>query len=488
MLNRIIHISRKSLVRAILFDSLVVIATLGILVLAVSLCRIEQRVGVSSTFRTQNLEVDHTAAVGSNATVGSMISMTGSNGSIASTSSLITALNVGSGGWTAAMQNVTFGTLGPTLPAAPTVTDSWDPWSGGTRTSLVRVVTNQQGSILGSLKGGNVGDIVVLENHGDGSGNYGAGDLRVLFRCASCGGPPVADHIYLPDLKDIVIPYTGALVLYYDAVNVGWIPIGMSVGGQFQGLDVSEIKISHPLTPAVLPAGNTNNYDPTGGQWGKGQSEASWLRLNGDASGSTLTGLTPYAQTGPSGNAGAFQGPLRIIENIGGPIILSSEDANSSAANRFSFPNGPIEIPPNGIIVLIYDLQGGGVLNQARWRALTTVGMFSKLTLYKAVTDTALAATVNDYNPTGFSYTTRLRLAPSGGSTNLTGMQAQEDGAIRTITAYGPGLTLVHQSASSLLANRFFLPGSANIALETGGSVTLVYDATFGAWFCLNKI
>lgn len=386
---------------------------------------------------------------------------------------------------TTTQRNVTFGKLASALPASPTVTDDWDPWAGGLRTQLVRVQTNQVGSILGSLLGGTVGDVVVLENHGDGTGAYGAGDLKILIKKSSDPGT-VANHIYLPNLTDIVVPYTGAIVLYYDATDVGWIPIGMSVGGSFERLAIDEVSISNPLTPSALGAGNTNNYDPTGGQFDCGQKCASWLRLNGDASGSVLTGLVAYGQAGPSNVSS--QGPVKIIQNIGGPITLSSEDTNSDAANRFNLPFGSFVIPPNGVVMLLYDLQGGGSVNQARWRVIGGgANQFSKQTFYQAITDVTLGATVNDYNPTGFNRISRLRLAPSGGGTDLTGLVAQEDGAIRTITAYGAGLKLKHQNGGSSAANQFYLPGAADITLNVGGSVTLVYDGTFGAWFCLSK-
>ena len=382
--------------------------------------------------------------------------------------------------------NLTFGVAPAPLPPAPTITEDWDPWGTGKRTSLVRVVTAQKGSILGGLVGGKVGDIVILENHGDGSGSYGAGDLKIVFRRTNDVTSSVANHIYQPNLTDIVIPYTGAIVLYYDATNVGWIPISMSVGGKFERIAVDEISIAHPLSPPALAAGVLADFDPPGGQFGSGQKTASWLRLKGDPAGGTqISGIVPYYQSGPGGIAA--QGPIKIIENLGGPLTLLSEDASSEPTHRFAFPNGSIVIPPNGIQILLYDTQGGGVVNQARWRTLSSTGMFSKLTLYRAVTDSALPPVLDDYCPPSFDQITRLRLTPATFQTQLGGMCAQEDGAIRTITAFGRNLTLRHLATSSAAGNRVFMPGQTDYTLPVGGSVTLVYDNQFHAWFVLAR-
>ncbi len=396
---------------------------------------------------------------------------------------LATAISVGN--INIASANLTFG-VGPlTLPAAPTVVENWNPWGTGPRTTLVRIITAQKGSILGSLVGGKVGDIVILENHGDGSGSYGAGDLKVLFKRTNDTSVPVQNHIYQPNLTDTIIPYTGAMILYYDAANVGWIPIATSTGDKFERLTFNEVSVSHPLTPAPLPPGNTANYDPPGGQFNGGQRTSSWLRLNGDISGtSTLSGIVPYYQPGPQDIAS--QGPVKIIENIGGPITLLSEDPSSTSINRFAFPNGSIVIPPNGMQMVVYDLLGGGSVNAGRWRPLASPGIFSKISLYQAVTDLALGAQNDNYCPAGIESRTRMRLQPSGPIAVITGLCAQEDGAVRTITAFGTPITLKHQT-TSISENRFYLPGKVDATISAGGTATLVYDGRFRAWFMIAK-
>jgi hypothetical protein len=281
-----------------------------------------------------------------------------------------------------------FGCLGPTLPATPTVTDSWDPWTtgvGGTcfvdghRVTHVRVVTDQFGSVLGSLKGGTVGDIVVLENHGNGSESIGNGSLKILNRVTSDHSVPVADHIFTPDLTDIIIPYTGSAVLYYDSNTTGWIAYSYNVGGFFERISVSEMSLMYPLTPSALANGRTDDYDiSSGGAFGCGLACASWIRLNGDSGGSQLSGLVPHnVNAGPSSLLS--QGQMVFLENVGGDITLCDEVAatgcgssNSSAGHRFVFTYGDVTVKRSQIVTLIYDQQGGGFLSQARWHMIGT--------------------------------------------------------------------------------------------------------------------
>jgi hypothetical protein len=78
--------------------------------------------------------------------------------------------------------------------------------------------------------------------------------------------------------------------------------------------------LSGDVTPPQITA-TQNNYDPSG--W----STASVLRLSSDAS-RDITGL-----------AGGTDGRFAFIHNVGtNQIILKSEDAGSTAANRFSLP------------------------------------------------------------------------------------------------------------------------------------------------------
>lgn len=77
---------------------------------------------------------------------------------------------------------------------------------------------------------------------------------------------------------------------------------------------------------------------------------------------------------------------------------------------------------------------------------------------------------------------TIIRVTASGAVT-WTGIAADTGRRVLLVHAVGAGgLTLVHQSASSVASNRFALPGGSNVTLATGGIAMLVYDTTQSRW------
>ena len=105
----------------------------------------------------------------------------------------------------------------------------------------------------------------------------------------------------------------------------------------------SDFYLSGVLTPAQITS-NQNNYNPTG------LSTASVLRLSSDT-GRNVTGL-----------AGGAAGRIITIKNVnaGSQIKLTSEDTNSTAANRFHLTRvadngGDIMLLPNQTVILQYD-------------------------------------------------------------------------------------------------------------------------------------
>lgn len=101
------------------------------------------------------------------------------------------------------------------------------------------------------------------------------------------------------------------------------------------------------ITPTQITA-NQNNYSPTG------FATASVMRLSSDAS-RNITGLAV---------TGSFtDGRFLMLHNIGSfNIVLTTEDANSTAANRFLF-DGNITLTPEQSITLWYDTDSD------RWRS-----------------------------------------------------------------------------------------------------------------------
>lgn len=104
-----------------------------------------------------------------------------------------------------------------------------------------------------------------------------------------------------------------------------------------------QVELSGIISPVQIVA-NTNDYNPTG------IGTSSVLRLSTDAS-RNITGLVGFA------------GQKLLIFNVGSfDIVLTNEDAASSAGNRFSF-GASITLNANEGIVLWYDT------TSARWRS-----------------------------------------------------------------------------------------------------------------------
>jgi hypothetical protein len=120
---------------------------------------------------------------------------------------------------------------------------------------------------------------------------------------------------------------------------------------------------------------------------------------------------------------------------------------------------------------------------------LTTTGVTSgKLILTNIITPAALGATpVNDYNPTGLSTATLIRIDNSIGSTiSITGIVAQEAGRVLIIenipTSSGIFL-FAQESATSSAANRFSFP---IVSLPARSCATIMYDGTLSRWILIG--
>lgn len=98
------------------------------------------------------------------------------------------------------------------------------------------------------------------------------------------------------------------------------------------------------ISPTVLGA-NTNNWAPTG------LATANVIRLSCSTPGFNITGIT----------APATDGQVLVLDNIGTFVCtLTSQDTNSTAANRFAFDK-PIALRPSRTVTVKYDL------TTARW-------------------------------------------------------------------------------------------------------------------------
>jgi hypothetical protein len=126
-----------------------------------------------------------------------------------------------------------------------------------------------------------------------------------------------------------IVAGTGLIINYNDSANT---------------LTLSNSGIN-VLSPTAIST-SQNNYDPGAGDV---------LRVSASASGVNITGLVPRLEK------------LRLLINIGSSnnLTLKHESASSTAANRFTTPNGgDYIVQPTGSTSLFYDD------TNSRWRIL----------------------------------------------------------------------------------------------------------------------
>jgi hypothetical protein len=96
------------------------------------------------------------------------------------------------------------------------------------------------------------------------------------------------------------------------------------------------------------------------------------------------------------------------------------------------------------------------------------------------ITPAQITADQNDYNPTGLSTASTLRLS-SDASRNITGLAGGADGRVLLLHNVGANaIVLKDESASSTAANRFAL--SADITLAADQVAVVQYDSTSSRW------
>ncbi len=114
---------------------------------------------------------------------------------------------------------------------------------------------------------------------------------------------------------------------------------------------------------------------------------------------------------------------------------------------------------------------------------LTTLDVNVSLT--GIISPTSIAADQDNYNPSGLSTASTLRLT-SGAAYNITGLQGGATG--RLITIYNIGsfnLTFKANSSSSTASNRFNL--AADVVIVPKGALVLLYDATTSLWVAISS-
>ena len=250
-----------------------------------------------------------------------------------------------------------------------------------------------------------------------------------------------------------------------------------SASGDGQSLaPAGTFSLTGDITPSTL-SGNVNDYNPTG--W----STASVIRVASDTTPRTITGLQ-----------GGADGRVAILINIGSTynVVLASESASSSAANRFSFGSGDFNLAPGRAIALIYDATA------SRWRPLVVndhtqmanIGNYSHAWIDSHIDSTHLAFSDGEGTPADLS-----------GSSNVDGTSAYaarrdhahqgfkdsegDPAAIGTAadgtSGYAARRDHVHAltNSQSVLGSVFNITNAAGSFQDTGLSISLPSAGTY---------
>lgn len=352
--------------------------------------------------------------------------------------------------------------LGVLSPAdiGGTIANNYAPAGIGGAVGIIRLTSSSPAIITGLSALGNGREVILY------SLPTNAGSITLNSEDV---GSTAANRFTLPGAANVTMSAGSAVLLRYDSTLARWAAIAIPAATGSANLVVTgSVTFSSTITPASLAA-DQNNYAPAG------LSTTQQIRQAVNTSViASITGLTAQAA-----------GRRLTIENLGpGTLQLTNEDANSTAANRFTLPGaGSWQMLPGGAITVLYDS------TSARWRVedLTNCSPFQQIT---GVTSPAtISGTINDYAPTGLATSGIVRQTLTG-TAILTGLVAQGAGRIIFLENVDTtfSMTLNNEDLNSAAANRFTLPGAGAVLMPPGASVILSYDGTSSRWRPIGQI
>jgi len=252
----------------------------------------------------------------------------------------------------------------------------------------------------------------------------------------------------------------------------------------------------YQLTPVIVSdtiVANQNDYAPTNYE------VATVFEISPSGASRTITGL----QGGQSGRIVYIHNPA----SSGQLLTISGNDSSSAAANRFQTAdantgNASTILRPSAGAAFIYissrwmeiaktsgyniiadfNLTSNGTLTVAGAATVGTIiattANLSVLTLFG--TSTTIAADQDDWTPNSFNISSRVELDPTGVNRTITGMTGGQASRIVLLwnTSTTLTVTLSHQNAASLAANRFLCPGAVDYAILPGRAVWVVYTGS----------
>jgi hypothetical protein len=108
----------------------------------------------------------------------------------------------------------------------------------------------------------------------------------------------------------------------------------------------------------------------------------------------------------------------------------------------------------------------------------------SQFILNGTISPTQITGNQNDYNPTGLSTASYVRINSDGTVRTITGLAGGADGRVIVLQNTGTtSIVLSHESASSSAANRFHFTSALDFSLIPDDKIVLHYDGTAARWY-----
>jgi hypothetical protein len=402
--------------------------------------------------------------------------------------------------------------LTPTALAAGNTND-YTPagFSSPLRSVMLRLTPDAAGSTLTGL-------VALTDGHEIAIQNIGSGTLTLASESTSS---TAANRFTLANNASLVLAAGAAVIAIYDGTSSRW-RVGSTGGGAIaDGVTITGSgTVASPLTAiGAAPSGNAvlqslrHNPSITPGVFTIATVTHNWSPANfatttliraqaNDNEGSRVTGML-------AGNAG----DIKVILNVATPVddgilCFEHENTGSTAANRFICPNeDDYFIPKSGAAICVYD----GTLQ--RWMIVGSGGRHQQSTVQQlgffpeSTTSASLSGTADDWEPTaaalqGVTYASGLgaagasllwkdatlwRIDTAAAGFTLTGATTYDNdnsgghSPVKILINVGTGnLTLKHNNASSLSANRFLCPGDVDVVVGAGEMCILVSTSARG--------
>lgn len=362
-----------------------------------------------------------------------------------------------------------------------------DPALGTFTVITVKGADNQATRITGiDATGIAVNTVVLFMNLSDSGTDCG----QVIFNHLD-DSTADTNQILCPQNVDYMLPIFGGVFVIYGS-DFKWHPI--SENGQHQTISCQNLRL-YPNALMPIISGVVNDWNPVAeSSYAVGEGLAggnctfetySYIRVQTDADGATLTGLAP--NNGTNGNPYTLGG-VKILVNLGpGTLVLSPLDSRSSGTHQFNTPNTlPIALGPGECAWVISPL--GDPDPNAQWQAIALSKSQAMVQITPAL---ALAGLIDNWNPTdgtsGLSYLYAGWIQIAGGLAGaLNSMNSGITGMRIVITNYGSAIAINHNesggSGGVTTGKPFYCPGGTTFTLPEFGSVAIAYQSVNDVW------